>query len=201
VRDQSLVYDAIRKGLKDVPVPEHLDGKILARHRPRWHLPPVLQLAAALAALLAVAAFWLKEQPHPAAFADYRVAMTALVSKKYPMSLETSDPERARKFLANNQSPSDYVLPAALKRTPLLGCSTLSWGANPVSLLCFRNRDGSDLWLFVTGHRSLPGSPSSQEPAFLPANGLITASWETGGTIYLLASRGGSDRLRPYFED
>jgi hypothetical protein len=200
IREQGLVYDAVRTSLKNMPVPEHLAAEILTRHRSRRIRREILQLAAALAVLLSVAVFWLKEQHRPAEFADYRTSMAALVSKKYPMSLETADPERVRKFLANNQSPSDYVLPAALRGTQLLGCATLSWGANPVSLLCFRRKDGSDLWLFVARPVALRGAPSSLAPEFFRANGLITASWRAGDQIYLLASRGEEERLRPYME-
>ncbi|MDD5199471.1 MAG: hypothetical protein PHC88_06670 [Terrimicrobiaceae bacterium] len=201
VRNQDALYQGIRSQLKDVPVPEDLAAKILTSHRPRWSGREMLQLAAAVAILAAVAAFWLQERRHPATFADYRTSMAALVSKKYPMGLETPDLERARKFLANNQSPSDYVLPAALKSAPLLGCATLSWGANPVSLLCFRQKDGSGLWLFVTEHPSLRGLPASVEPEFSQTNGLITAGWRDGGKIYLMASLGGPDRLAPYLRE
>jgi hypothetical protein len=204
VREQGLVYDAIRTSLRSVPVPEGLAADILARHRrPRPH--PVrnfLQIAAAVAVLLSVAVFWLKDWRRPtASFPDYRASMTALVSKKYPMSLESPDPALVRKFLANNQSPADYVLPSALRGTPLLGCATLSWGSNPVSLLCFRKPNGDDLWLFVTEPVAMQGAPASTAPEFAEARGLTTASWQAGGKVYLLSSRGGANELTPYLPE
>ncbi len=199
IREQSRLYEVIRNSLKSVPVPEDLAQKILARHRRRR--PLVWQLAAALIALLAVAGFWLKDRPRSAIFADYRASMVELVSKQYPMGLETPDLDRVRKFLANNQSPADYVLPASLKRTPLLGCSTLSWGESPVSMLCFHRPDGKGLWLFITSHVSLAGAPLSTAPIFTQTNGFDTATWRIGDRVYLLASRGGPDGLRSYFEE
>lgn len=201
LREQERVYDAIRGSLREIPVPEDLVGKILARP-PRRGLPPaILQLAAALIALLAVALFWTSRWQASPDFADYRSSMTRLVSKKYPMGLKSSDPDRVRKFLANNQSPADYVLPGALRGTPLLGCATLTWGANPVSLLCFRRTDGGDVWLFVTTQRELAKAPPTSSAVLAESNGLATASWRESDQIYLLAARGGADRLRPYLEE
>jgi hypothetical protein len=126
---------------------------------------------------------------------NYRRTMASVVTK-YRMSLETDDPDRVRTFLANNQSPADYVLPASITRQRLLGCATLSWDGNPVSLLCFRHQSGTDLWLFVTHRSEMKGGPRSTNPAFAQANQVNTASWLQEGNLYLLATRGGPNLLQ-----
>lgn len=201
LHEQELVYDAIRGSLREIPVPNDLAEKILARSSRRRISPAIWQLAAAFVALIAVGMFWMTGRQAPPAFAHYRASMTKLVSKKYPMGLESSDPDRVRKFLANNQSPANYVLPEALRSTPLLGCATLTWGANPVSLLCFRRADGGDLWLFVTTPGQLAESPPTSTPVLAESNGLATASWRDGDKVYLLATRDGFDRLKTYLTE
>ncbi|HVE16083.1 MAG TPA: hypothetical protein VNB29_05070, partial [Chthoniobacterales bacterium] len=76
-----------------------------------------------------------------------------------------------------------------------------SWGSNPVSLLCFRKPNGDDLWLFVTEPVAMQGAPDSTAPEFAEASGLTTASWRSGGKVYLLSSRGRVDELTPYLPE
>jgi hypothetical protein len=175
--------------LKEAPVPEDLLEKTL-RYRPSvWWRTAWVQLAACLAVLAGVAYFWLGRGPETPTFGNYQRTMANVVSK-YRMSLETDDSDRVRNFLANNQAPSDYALPKSVAQQRLLGCATLSWDGYPVSLLCFRHQGGADLWLFVRRQSEMRGAPSSAEPVFSAVNQVSTASWQQGGNLYLLATRG-----------
>jgi hypothetical protein len=198
LEEQCATYEALRNRLKDAPVPEDLLEKTL-RHRPSvWQRQSWLQLAACLAVLAGVAYFWLSRDSGPPAFGNYQRAMANVVSK-YRMSLETGDLDRVRTFLANNQAPSDYVLPKSITQQRLLGCATLSWGGHPVSLICFRHQSGADLWMFVRRQSDLRGAPPSAEPVFGTVNQVNTAGWQQGESIYLLATRGDPALLRESF--
>jgi len=196
LQEQCSIYEAVRGKLKGAPVPEDLLEKTL-RYRTSvvWWKHTWLQLAACLLVLATLAFYWLSRGPGAATFENYRRTMAAVVTK-YRMSLETDDPDRVRTFLANNQAPADYVVPASITRQRLLGCATLSWDGNPVSLLCFRHQSGSDLWLFVTHRSEMKGGPRSTDPAFAQANQVNTASWLQDGNLYLLATRGDPNLLQ-----
>jgi hypothetical protein len=189
LEEQCATYEALRNRLREAPGPEDLLKKTL-RHRPSvWRKQTWLQLAACLAVLAGVAYFWLSRDAGPPTFGKYQRAMAGVVSK-YRMSLETGDFDRVRAFLANNQAPSDYVLPKSIMQQRLLGCATLSWDGHPVSLICLRHQSGADLWLFVRRRSDMRGVPPSADPVFNAVNQVNTASWQQGESIYLLATRG-----------
>jgi hypothetical protein len=191
LKQQGALHAALRRRFSGIPVPEDLAARIiLKRPRPAWWSSPMLRLAAAVAVLLGVAMFWMSRQPEKASFDGYRHAMVSLISKPYRMGLETADPERARRFFANNQAPANYRLPASLERQQLLGCATLSWGSRPVALLCFRHDNGSELWLFVSTRGALPGAPKSTLREFGKSEKMTTASWSNGEHTYIIATRG-----------
>ena len=187
--------EALRQKLRGAPVPGDLLEKTL-RYRPAVRRTPAwLQLAACILMLASIAYFWLGRGAKPARFENYRRTMASVVTR-YKMSLETDSLDRVRTFLANNQAPADYVLPARIAGNRLLGCATLSWDGNPVSLLCFRHQNGSDLWLFIMRKSQLVGEPSSSEPMFGSETQVHTASWREDGNLYLLATRGDPQLLR-----
>jgi hypothetical protein len=195
LEEQCAIYEALRDRLKNAPVPEDLLEKTL-RHRPSvWWKQAWLRLAACLMILAGVAYFWLGRGIEAPTFGNYQRTMASVVSK-YRMSLETDDLDSVRTFLANNQAPSDYVLPKAITQQRLLGCATLSWDGHPVSLICFQHQSGADLWLFVRRQSDLKGAPRSAEPVFSTVNQVNTASWHQGESLYLLATRGDPALLR-----
>jgi len=195
LEEQCAIYETLRRRMKGAPVPENLLEKTL-RHRPSaWYKQPWLRLAACLIALAGVASFWLSRRATTPTFANYQRTMANVVSN-YRMSLETDDPDRVRSFLANNQAPSDYVLPKSISQQRLLGCATLSWDGYPDSLLCFRHQNGADLWLFVRRQSDLKDAPNSAEPVFGTDKEVNSASWQQDGNLYLLATRGGASLLR-----
>jgi hypothetical protein len=195
LRERCAVDDALRGKLREAPVPDDLLEKTL-RYRPSiWWKESWLRVAACFLVLGSLAFFWFSREPRRGTFETYQRTMARVVSN-YRMSLETNDLERVRTFLANNQAPADYTLPPSITRQHLLGCATLSWDGNPVSLLCFRHESGAELWLFVTHRSELKGGPRSSDPVFGQANQINTASWRQNGNLYLLASRGDPKLLR-----
>jgi hypothetical protein len=167
-------------------------------HVTRQWLRPALQLAAVLLVLACLTTFWLRSHPKNN-FAAYEDYITRLVSGKYHMSYESNDRERIRLFLQRNQAPAQYALPLALTRTTALGCATLSWSGNPVSMLCFTDAQQHKLWLFVTSRQSIPDSPKTTMPVFAQqAKGFTTASWTANGYNYVLTMQGDANEVAKY---
>jgi len=202
VEQQDVVFQAVRRKLSGIDVPRDLREKIV-RQRPIEHsttqwLRPVLQIAAVLLVFASLTTFWLRSHPKNN-FAAYEGYVTRLVSGKYHMSYESNDRERIRLFLERNQAPAQYALPPALTRTTALGCATLSWSGNPVSMLCFTDAQQRKLWLFVTSRDSIPDSPRKATPSFEQhAKGFVSASWTANGYTYVLTMQGDAQVLSEY---
>lgn len=206
------VQRTIRKRFRQIEVPRGLKEQILSEHKARsvvlwWREPVVLAAAAVVVVLLGIAALWLRSGPHQEeaeTFATYRSRMASAVLRNYAMSLETNSVAEIRAHLAQNQAPSEYVLPKKLEETPLAGCGVLSWQATRVSMLCFLTGkplepgQKSDLYLFVVDRAALPDAPAAAEPQFARVNKLLTASWSVGDTTYILAGEGDEEFLRQY---
>jgi hypothetical protein len=197
------VQNEIRARFRAIPVPAGLREQIVSEYKSRivnvwWRQPAVLAAAAVLTMLLAIGSLWLTT-PHPpkqdVSFAAYRNRMMHTVARaNYGMDLETNDVAQIRAYLAQHQSPYDYVLPKNLERSPTVGCVALSWQGKPVAMVCFRTGKPlppgakSDLFLFVIDQKDLPELPEASTPAFATVSTLATATWSDGGKVYMLAS-------------
>jgi hypothetical protein len=192
---------ALRRKFRAIEVPDDLLQKILLQNpapAPRqWSPLRILQLAAALLILCGLGAFWLHQPPRNT-FAGYETYLGKLVSRKYRMSLESNNPARIRSFLANNQAPSDYVLQAPLAKADPLGCATLSWNGNPVSMLCFSDHAKRKLFLFVVSRGAIPDAPPAAARRFQRIGEYAIAGWTEGNRSYVLAVQGDPELLSTY---
>lgn len=195
-------YTAIRRTLKQIQIPPDLSRIIIDRRpvpiRPLWTLGKALQLAAAIAMLVGVAAYWLWPNSSND-LAHYERYVAGFASNGYRMSLESNDPSRIRTFLASNQAPADYTVPLPLERIKALGCTTLVWNGNPVLMLCFRDHPGRDLFLFVVDRQAIPNRPHDGPPTVEQVDGgYSTATWERGGKTYVLTVKGDPSVVQGY---
>jgi len=196
------VQNAIHARFNQMPLPEGLKEQILSEYKARavvpcwWRQPATLAAAATMAILVALGSLWLTT-PRPSSeevnFASYRSRMVRTALRTYGMDLETNDFAQIRTYLAQHQSPADYVLPQNLEATPSVGCGVLKWQDQPVAMVCFRTGKPlapgakSDLFLFVIDRKALPDLRASNVPEFASVNKLVTASWTEGEKVYLLA--------------
>lgn len=191
----------IRDKFRGVTVPQGLQQQILSEYKshttPAWRRrPAVLATVAAAVLLIAVTSLWFSIPRQPSqdvSFAAYRNRMVREVVKSYRMDLETNDLVQVQAYLAQHQSPADYVLPKNLEQTQTVGCGTLSWRGKPVSMVCFRTGKSlppgakSDLFLFVIDQKDVLNAPDEESPVFANVSTMITATWKAKGKIYLLA--------------
>lgn len=202
MQQHDAVFKAVRGKLSGIEVPRDLRERIV-RQRPipqmatRW-LQPALKVAAVLLLLAGLAIFWPRAGTKNN-LAAYEAYVAKLVSGKYRMSFESDNLENIRSFLERNQAPSSYEVPKRLSETNALGCATLSWSGNPVSMLCFADTQNRKLWLFVASRQSIPDSPKTTTATFAQqAKGFTTASWTVDGYTYVLTMQGDANVLREY---
>lgn len=182
---------AMRAKFREIEAPAHLKLAVLRESkiiRPAvwWQRPAWLAAAAAIALLAGYLAFW--QRPYiPDHFADFRKMMVAKAEGLYGMDWETHDMEQLRKLLAEKGAPADYHLPQKLQNALLLGGVKLSWRAHPVSMVCMRTADNTNVWLFITERSALKDAPVGKRK-FEKVDQLLTASWTDGERIYVLAA-------------
>lgn len=193
-QQQQEFQNRIRAGFRDIPVPEHLRERILARAKtvklPVWRHSVVLSAAAAIVLLLTVAVLW-KRSPAEGSFQTFRARMVANVLRQYRMDLTTGDMTRVRQFLATNNAPADYVLPPPLNRLPVMGAGLLSWQDRRVSMVCLDGGTNGTVFVFIVDSRALPDAPQIRDRA--QVSELSTVSWSDAGKTYVTAGAGELD--------
>ena len=142
----------------------------------------------------------------PDRYAAFRKRMTETALRSYSMDFTTNDPVQIRNFLKANNAPSDYSLPAGLKKAGVAGCVVSSWQGNPVSMICFKSGrplppgEQSDLWFFVIDRKSVADAPPPGQPEFVRVNKATTANWSEGDKSYFLAAVGDEAFLQKYIQ-
>ena len=204
--EQQCAVDAIlREKLREIPVPDWLQEKILAERKiilpfAWWRKPAFVAAAAAAAVVLLLSIGLCRAALGRNDFASYRKKMAGLVSGEYEMNLKTRDLNQIREYLAKNRGHGDYVLAKALEQMPPEGCALLHWHGKPISLICFETGEGdeNDLFLFIIDRSSLPDAPATAEPQFAKVGKMMTASWSVADKAYLLAGHRDPEALRKY---
>jgi hypothetical protein len=195
------VRAALQHKLGEIVVPAGLLEMVLQQKqmqvRPSHGASRIWRLAAIIVVLCSLAIYWLRPAPRNT-FGAYEVYLAKLVSHPYRMSLESSDLRRIRTFLANNQAPADYEVHPSLAQSDALGCATLSWSGNPVSMLCFRGKDKRKLFLFVVNRAALPDSPAGSAPRIRQEGNFAVAGWTEGNRAYVLAVEGDTAALEQF---
>ena len=182
---------AMRVKFRQIKAPEHLKLELLAgtkiiRPTVWWQRPAWLAAAAAIALLIGYLAF--RQRPYiPDHFVDFRNMVVAKAEGQYGMDFETSDMEQLRNHFAAKGAPADYHLPQGLQKAQLLGGVKLSWRTHPVSMICMRTSDSTNVWLFVTERGALKDAPFGKRK-FDKVDQLFTAGWVEGERIYVLAA-------------
>jgi hypothetical protein len=187
-------------GLKEQIISEYAASKRPVSKRPRMHF-----IVAALALLLlgALSIFWFTRQEPENTLAFYQKEMVSEAERGYSMDLVTNDPAVIHAFLAQKYAP-DFILPGALQKAALLGCTVEDWQGVKVSLICFRTgkslQPGTapDLWLFVVDRAAVKDAPDTAASQIAKISRLITATWTHGNKLYFLGVEGQEQDLKQY---
>ena len=162
--------------------------------------PALAMIGIAVAVLLGVF-LWSLTLPKPKdAFSSYRDRMARLVQRSYPMKIAATDQAQIREYFRTNAGPVDITLPRNLEKLPGKGGAVFTWHNHPVSLLGLDAGGSTNLYLFVIKRSAFPNIPVPAKPEFNRVGKLMTASWNVGDQIYVLAGPGDEPVLRSFLE-
>lgn len=196
-------HDAVRRALREQPVPADLADRILAARktlRPAFNFAPLVRAAAAVVLLLAgLTGVLLARRPAGPSddFVTFRQRMVRTVVREYRMDVVTNDLAAIRGFMTAHDAPADFVLPPALATLPPIGGGLLSWQGRSVSMVCLDGGRLGTLFLFIVPADSVrAGRP--EIPATVMVNRLATLGWTRGDRTYVLAANSSLAELQAF---
>jgi uncharacterized membrane protein YbaN (DUF454 family) len=201
--------EALRAGFRKITAPAGLKEQIISEQAAHekmlfWRPRAVLAVAAVIAALVVLTPLWFQHRGKDDTYAIWRSRMVGVALRGYVMDLVTNNPAQIQGYLARNQAPADYVLPAPLAKTAMTGCAIESWQGAKVSMVCFRTGkplppgQQSDLWLFVIDRSRVKDAPPAGSRQFVRVNKLMTMTWTQGDKLYVLGMEGDEQTLQQY---
>ncbi len=196
--------NALRQKFQQLPVPAGLKEQIISEHAAAakavsWRQKIVgVVAAAAVVLLLGILAFVLlppaKPRPVPNTLANYLSQMADDALHSSSLNVMTNSAQ-INSYLARNQAPADYVLPAGLRKFAIRGCAVEPWQNFRASMICFRTGislppgQQGDLWLFVIDSADVQGASAITGPQYAQVDGLTTATWTRNGKLYVLDTK------------
>ena len=130
--------------------------------------------------------------------------MVSVALRGYGMDLVTNNPAQIRAYLAQNQAPADYVLPAALQKTAVTGCAIQDWQGDEGVDDLFPHRQAAAAGpakrpLAVRGGpRPVKDAPPAGSRPFVQVSRLGMVTWTEGDKLYVLGTEGDEQALRQY---
>jgi hypothetical protein len=191
---------ATTNAICSIPIPQDLRANILAgakiSRRRFWGRGPVLlAIAASLVLLAVINGVWTHQSHGDRWQSDALAVISTFVPGQEPFDHKATDSHELQRWLQAQHEPTVEVIPAALQSLPALGCKTISSAGKPVSIICFKMRDGGLVHLVVTDASTLKDAPPKQ-PRFARKGDWITASWTENGRACMLATKGAGQGLR-----
>lgn len=206
--------DALRRKFRQIPRPDGLKEQIISEQaaaaKANSRREKIVGATAVMAILLSLAVLALVYLPHnekprtiPNTLANYLNQMAASALSSYYLNASTNSAQ-IQSYLAKNQAPSDYVLPAGLQNVALSGCAVENWQDSKASMICFQtgkpfpSGQQSDLWLFVIDRAAVNGASSITSRQFAQVGGLITAVWTQDGKLYVMGMKGDEQTIQKF---
>jgi hypothetical protein len=203
---ENALDSAIASQLSSVPPPADLRGKILDRRsvrpigsaHPAWRRQ-VFLLVASLVLLASAAVFWTLHPPSDP-FAGWQsgslTELDAMLGGREKFDQESADSSELRDWLRHAHAPSPAQIPKNLQSVSTLGCKTVVFGDNRVSIICFHLNDSQSVHLVTVNEKGLAHPPPESKPQYARKGEWITASWSEHGQSYMLAMKGSEPDLR-----
>ena len=195
--------NAIRRQLRETPVPANLKQRILAEQkvaRPDfgWRKPAIIAAAAAAIIVLGVLSAWIFQRSARNGLNAYRADMVRYVSSSYSSTfIKATSFDELRQVLASRKWPSDFIIPDRLQSVTVIGGGAVEWNGHKVALACMKEgRRG--LWLFVIEKSALRDAPKTETPQVKEVENAPTAAWSQDGNAYLFTVQGDEAFLRKY---
>lgn len=192
-REEKELDLVIARKLQEVPVAAGLKERLLrppeAVVRSPWGRRITL-LAAAIVLLGVLFSSWRGPFQPAASLADFRDEMVGFIKVAPTLELKTKQVADIRAFLDKAGAPARFALPAKLENLEPVGCRTLRFHGNDVTLVCFKREDGKLLHLFVVNRAALPQVTRDRDPDYATQGEWMTAAWSQGDQVFLMTVQG-----------
>ncbi|ACB77055.1 hypothetical protein [Opitutus terrae] len=149
-------------------------------------------LAASLALLLSLAAWWRLTPIRGETLDQFAVNF---VSHGFMLQERSPDVAHLKAWLAARETPLPEKLPAEFARLRALGCRTLKFEGQDVSLICFE-RGGHEYHVFVAHRADFAAPPSAVPRPLRERRGHVFTSWSDAHNDYVLVSDASMDEVR-----
>lgn len=175
-----------------IPVPSGLKSELLALRKTvqpaPWWLQP-MKLAAVAVALISLGVILLLVPQRPNQLDSFRdtMARSSLQTQEH-VAFESHDLASIRQWLQRRNLETNFDLPSTLQSGVAQGCRVVDWNGHRATMICFMV-NGQHMDLFVMDGSALPNFPQNGGPQFAGADGLMTATWASGGKVYLLTGQ------------
>jgi hypothetical protein len=158
------------------------------RRRPLW-----LGLAASVVILLGMAAWWRYAPIRGASLDDFALNY---VHHGFVLQKRSADVAALKAWLGDRNRPVPETLPTEFAALRALGCRTLTFQGQEISLVCFE-RNGHEFHVFVA-RRDGAGDdlPPATSPRFIDRGQLAAASWADARQRYVVVSDAGMVGLK-----
>jgi hypothetical protein len=192
--------------LASVALPPDLKARLLLPPRSfdapqrRWSRPVILA-AACLIALAVLFGSWRGPFQPAVSLADYRDEMVGFIKVDPTLEMKSPNISQVTDWLQKNNAPSQLELPKKLQGLEPIGCRTLRFRGHDVGLICFKRKEGGLIHLFVVNRGALPGLQKFEDAQVAPERDWMTAVWEKGDMIYLMAAQGDQPAIESYLAD
>lgn len=197
------VYISIREKLKAISIPADLKRDILLSTKQRskvisFRRPLIMALAAA-AMVAIIGLVWTSLTPkYENTFPGFRDKITRTAQRGYNMSMVSTNLTEIREFLKTNRADAGYTLTKSMEQLPGAGCAILHWHGRTVTMVCLKNQEQKDLFLFVANRQGLANVPLPGKPEYSKIYKMMTVSWSADDRVYVLAGPGDEAALRQY---
>lgn len=150
----------------------------------RW-----MALAAALILLLGIGLLLKPDSPVPGTTMSEMQFTGAIhdlkAGGKITLGKMASNTDELRAWLASQDAPHDFPLPASLQNLEGMGCQTFIINGAKVSLLCFMLEKNQLVHLFVVDESAIT-NPPGRSPVITRDGEAVAATWSAAGRTYVL---------------
>lgn len=171
-------------GLRDAILAGAQAGAAAEGLRHGWRRPVWLGLAAAIAVLLSVAAWWRLAPVSGTSFEEFAVNF---VDRGFRLQKHSADLSELKTWLAEKRGPLPATLPAEFAALRALGCRTLDFRGREVSLVCFE-RGGREFHVFVAQRGAFPDTAAAAGPRLRAHGKLVAGAWSDAQNHYVVVS-------------
>ena len=159
----------------------------------------LILIGTAAAVVLLVGSFGLR-LPSVEPLAGWQLAalevIPSLTSGQTPFDEQSNNLVELQDALKDVKAPIARTLPPGLSRLGAVGCKTLSWDNQLVSIICFGGGKGGSVHLVVINRQGPPNAPPLSSPRWIQRGAWLTATWTTGEQTYMLAMQSGRAALK-----